>query len=811
MEIPPLLPVLPMSERVVFPFTLAPAVVSEQRSVQLLEDVMRTHRTLAAVATRGEDLPASPADLYDVGCAATILQLARAPDGSYHVAFQGLERIRITGFAQTEPYLVARVERAPWVHTPGNQIEALARTVRELFRRIVELTDLPEQLAAGAAGLEDPRALAYLVATTAPLGKPARQEILEAGSTLSLLRRVVEGLQQEIAVRQEQERITDETRRELTKAQREHLLREQLRTIQRELGETESEAEEARALRERAEKTALSQEARRDVERELSRLERMPAASPEYGMIRTWLDWILSLPWSKTTGSAIDLAQARATLDRDHYDIEKVKERLLDHLAVRKLRAERAPAQPDAGTSSGPLPETEVDETRREPILCLIGPPGVGKTSIGQSIARSMGRRFVRLSLGGVHDEAEIRGHRRTYIGAIPGRIIQAMRRADVSDPVMMLDEIDKLSASFQGDPAAALLEVLDPAQNNTFTDAFLGVAYDLSRVLFICTANTVETIAPPLLDRMELVGLTGYTDGEKVHIARRHLLPKQLRANGLRDDELSIDDSALLRMIREYTREAGVRGLERAISGVARKTVRRIGEGGTTPVVVTGDNVPEMLGRAPFHAEPAERVDRPGIATGLAWTPAGGDVLFVEAAMMRGRPALVLTGMLGDVMRESAQAALTYVRSNAERLGLDPTVFDRRALHVHVPAGGIPKDGPSAGVALMTAIASAARGVPVRPDVAMTGEITLRGTILPVGGIKEKVLAAFRSGIRTVILPRRNEADVEDVPEEARRALRIVLVDTADEVLPVALDSAVPAERAERAEERGAETAPVH
>lgn len=794
-EIPPTLPALPIHGRVLFPLTIAPVIVGQERSIRLVEDVMRTHRLLAAVTVReGAPTPAGAADVHGVGCAAMVQQLARAPDGSYRVALHGLARIRIVRWVSTEPYLVGQVERAPWRDTLGTETEALARTVKELFRRTLQLTELPEELGAAVDGVEDPRALAYLVASSVPLDVGARQELLEAESSLALLRGLVERLQQEIAVREAQQRIADETRRELTKAQREHLLREQLRTIQRELGEGEGEAAEARALRERIEALPLPPEARREVQRELGRLERIPAASPEHGVLRTWLDWIAALPWGRRSGGPIDLAQARAVLDADHYDIDKVKERLLDHLAVRKLRAERAPppAPEGAGTmtaQAGPLPETPADEERREPILCLVGPPGVGKTSIGQSIARAMGRRFVRLGLGGVHDEAEIRGHRRTYIGAIPGRILHAMRRADAQDPVMMLDEVDKLSASFQGDPAAALLEVLDPAQNHTFTDTYLGLPFDLSQVLFICTANTVETIAPPLLDRMEVVVLSGYTDTEKLEIARRHLLPKLLRANGLREGELVVDDDAILRAAREYTREAGVRGLERTLSEVARKAARRIGEGGPAPVHVTRDGLPELLGRPRFLPQFAERIDRPGIATGLAWTPAGGDVLFVEAALMRGRSELLLTGMLGDVMRESAQAALTYVRSNAERLGIPPGAFERRAVHVHVPAGAIPKDGPSAGVALLTAIASAARGVPVRHDVAMTGEITLRGKVLPVGGIKEKVLAGFRAGIRTVLLPRGNEPDLEDVPAEARRALEIVLVDSADEVLPLALE----------------------
>jgi len=504
---------------------------------------------------------------------------------------------------------------------------------------------------------------------------------------------------------------------------------------------------------------------------------------------------MLALPWSKLGSGAIDLAAASRVLDEDHYDLEKVKDLILDHLAVRKLRRDREAQASRSGTgdagpaaNAGPAPQKADDESRREPILCFVGPPGVGKTSLGQSIARAMERRFVRLSLGGIQDEAEIRGHRRTYIGAMPGRIIQAIRRADALDPVMMLDEVDKLAASYHGDPAAALLEVLDPAQNHAFTDSYLGLPFDLSRVLFICTANTTESIPGPLLDRMELIALSGYTETEKLHIARRYLVPKALRAAGLAVAELEIDDAGLIRVVREYTREAGVRGLERAIAAIARKAARRIGEGAAGPVRVGAPDVPQLLGRPRFLGEMAERIDRPGVATGLAWTPAGGDVLFVEAAMMPGEEKLILTGMMGDVMRESAQAAVTFLRSNASRLGLEPRAFQGRTIHVHVPAGAIPKDGPSAGVAIMTAVASVAADRPVRNDTAMTGEITLRGKVLPVGGIREKALAAYRSGVKQVVLPLRNEGDVEDVPREVREALRFVVADSAEDVLRAAL-----------------------
>ncbi len=792
-ELPPLLGVLPLRDAVLFPRALTSLAVTDPGEIRLIDDAMSTHRQIAVAAVRNREVQhPGPDDLYGIGCAAVIHQMHRRPEGPMQFVIQGLERIRLDSFAQTRPYLVARVSRPPVIETPGTETEALLRTARDLFRQIVALSpNLPDDLAAAADRVQDPRAFAYLVAATARFDVQARQELLEADATLTLLRRLVELLQHELAVEQMQHHITSETAEQISRAQREHMLREQLRTIQRELGNEDPGAAEVNALRERANAIALPPEARQEVERELSRLEQMPTGSPERGMVRTWLEWMVSLPWGKVTGAPIDLAEARRILDEDHFDLEKVKDRILDHLAVRKLRQEREAAVSRSGGDPGhaaPLPRTTEDEARREPIVCFVGPPGVGKTSLGQSIARAMSRRFVRLSLGGVHDEAEIRGHRRTYIGAMPGRIIQSMRRAEALDPVMMLDEIDKLAASFHGDPAAALLEVLDPAQNHAFADAYLGVPFDLSHVLFICTANAAAGIPVPLLDRMEVLSLSGYTDAEKLHIARRFLIPKQLRAAGLFEGELEIEDAAIVRIIREYTREAGVRGLERAIATLARKTARRIGERAAKRVHVRAADVPEFLGRPIFQDEVSERIDRPGVATGLAWTPTGGDVLFVEAAMIPGSERLILTGMLGDVMRESAQAALTFLRSNAVRLGLDPHAFERHTVHVHVPAGAIPKDGPSAGVAIMCAVASVVADRSVRNDTAMTGEITLRGKVLPVGGIKEKILAAYRVGVKQVVLPRRNEGDLEDVPREARDALRFVLADSADEVLSVAL-----------------------
>ncbi len=803
-EIPDALPVLPLINTVVVPMAVAPIVVGQERSVKLVDEVMRTNRLVALVAQRHpEARPAGSDDIYRVGTAAIIHRLLRLPDGTLQLVVQGLERIRILDFLQTEPFLAARVEKLPEQVTASTELEALRRTLGELFSKLVPLTeDIPDELAAAGENIGDPRLFAYLVTAMTPMETSVRQEILELDAIDRKLQRLVEIVQQELAVRELQQQIASDAQEKISKTQREYILREQLRSIQRELGEEDTEQAEIQELRNQLEAAHLPEEARKEAFRELSRLERLPAISPEYGMIRTYLDWMVSLPWNTTTGEAIDLGYARQVLDEDHYDLEKIKDRILEYLAVKKLKSERAAVleeqssaqenAPEETPASQKSPEPVLEEIRREPILCFVGPPGVGKTSLGQSIARAIGRKFVRISLGGVSDEAEIRGHRRTYIGALPGRLIQALRRAETADPVFMLDEVDKLGRSFQGDPAAALLEVLDPAQNHTFVDTYLGVPFDLSRVLFICTANTVETIPSPLLDRMEILSLSGYTELEKLHIARRYLLPKQLRANGLKPEELAMTDAALQRIIREYTREAGVRSLEREIGAVVRKVARQIAEGKVAATTVEAEQLPDYLRRPRFLDEVVERIDRPGIATGLAWTPAGGDVLFVEATMMPGRAEqLVLTGMLGDVMRESAQAALSYVRSNAEKLGIDPKVFMGKVVHVHVPAGATPKDGPSAGVTMVTAIASVASGRLVRNDVAMTGEITLRGKVLPVGGIREKVLAAYRAGIKTVILPQRNEPDLEDVPEEVRHQLQFVPVSAAEEVLATALTPA--------------------
>ncbi len=807
-EIPETLPVLPLRGGIViFPHAVVPLVVGQPSSIKLVDDVMRGDRLVALVAQHTDtDVLPDAEDLYSVGVMAVIHQLLRAPDGTLRLVVQGLERIRIKEIISKDPYLVGRVEELPDQPVLGAEIEALRRTLISVFQRLVELTpNASNEIVRVVEELADPRQVAYSVAATAPIPGSVRQEILELDPVDVKLRRLIEVLQHEVSVRELGEQISTETQQRMTKAQRDYYLREQLRSIQSELGE-EDEDTEIDELRRRVEEAGLPPEARREVERELSRLASIPPASPEYGIIRTYLDWIVSLPWNKLSGGTIDIARARRILDEDHYDLERIKDRILEYLAVRKLREEREAQQAaedaesaDEQPAGEPADETTRETARREPILCFVGPPGVGKTSLGQSIAKAMERKFVRMSLGGVRDEAEIRGHRRTYIGAMPGRIIQAIRQVGTRDPVFVLDEIDKVGADWRGDPSSALLEVLDPAQNNSFVDNYLGVPFDLSQVLFIATANTLDTIPGPLLDRMEVLQLSGYTDTEKIHIAMKYLVPRQIEAHGLKPEEIEFTEDGILRVIRGYTREAGVRNLEREIANICRKVARQVAEGRTEKTVVTASEVERLLGRPRFHDDVAERVDRPGVAIGLAWTPVGGDVLFVEAAMIPGRDErLILTGMLGDVMRESAQAALSWVRSNAENLGIDPSVFEGKAIHLHVPAGAIPKDGPSAGVTMVTALVSLASGRLVRSDVAMTGEITLRGKVLPVGGIKEKVLAAHRAGIKEVILPRRNENDLEDVAEELRQELKFHPVDTADQVVELALQPASGAKHAD-------------
>ena len=783
---PEILPVLPLKNTVIFPMTLQPLIVGQPRSIQLVDEVVVSDRLVALVALKNEGVEEpTPDDLYAVGTMAVIHRLAKAPDGTTRLIIQGLERVRLLEYTQTSPYMKARVEAAPDEIEEDLEVEALSRNVSELFRRLVSLVSyLPEELAMAALSTDDPRQLVYMVATGVRMSLADAQAILELPSIKDKLKKLTAVLTREVEVLELGKKIQGEAQGEIEKAQREYLLREQLKAIRRELGEEDEQQAEIRELREKIDAAGMPEEARQEALKELDRLSKMPTAAAEYSVIRTYLGWLTELPWQTATEDRLDIAVARQVLDEDHYDLDKIKSRILEYLAVRKLRQERG-ASADAG-------EETKDHIRRERegvILCFIGPPGTGKTSLGQSIARALGRKFVRQSLGGVRDEAEIRGFRRTYVGALPGRIIQAMRRVGTKNPVFMLDEIDKIGQDFRGDPAAALLEVLDPEQNREFRDHYLDVPFDLSQVMFITTGNVLDTIPAPLRDRMEILQLSGYTEDEKLHIARDYLVPRQRRENSLREEEVSFTDDALRTIIREYTREAGVRNLEREIGSVCRKVAARIAEGRGGPTEITAEDVSEYLGPPRYFYEVAERTEIPGVATGLSWTPQGGDILFVEATRMPGGKGFTLTGQLGEVMRESAQAALSYVRANAEQLGIAPDFFERYDIHLHVPEGAIPKDGPSAGLTMATALASLLSGRPVRADVGMTGEITLRGQVLPVGGIKEKVLAASRAGLTTVILPRRNERDLDEVPAEVREKIRFVLVDRISQAFEAALE----------------------
>jgi ATP-dependent Lon protease len=713
--------------------------------------------------------------------------LFRAPDDTIRLLVQGITRFRLGEFTQLEPYLKAEIELLGEVEEENIEIEALARNAREQFSRIAEMVpSIPRELVESVMLLEDPSQTVYTIANFQRIELKDAQEILEINSIAEKLRKLTGLLAREVEVLEIGQKIQNEARSEIEKVQREYFLREQLKAIQKELGESDEQTAEIDEFRRKIEEARMPEESDKQARRELDRMAKLPTAAAEYGVIRTYLDWLVSLPWSITTADNLDILHAREVLDQDHYGLEDVKERILEFLAVRKLRLERGDE----------FPEEPVDQIRRlreGVILCFVGPPGVGKTSLGRSIARAMGRKFIRISLGGVRDEAEIRGHRRTYIGALPGRILQALRRVESHNPVFMLDEIDKLSTSFQGDPASALLEVLDPEQNVEFRDHYLEVGYDLSQVMFITTANWLESIPGPLRDRMEVITISGYTEGEKVEIAKGYLLPRQLLENSLHSEEVTFTEEALKTIIRSYTREAGVRSLERQIGAVCRKIVTRIAENKTEYEEVTPEKIRAYLGRPKYLGteEIILRTRMPGVATGLAWTPTGGDVLFIETTKMPGSKGFQLTGSLGNVMKESARAALSFVRSQSDQLGLDQGFFSASDFHIHVPAGAQPKDGPSAGVTMATAIVSLVSGRCVRSDVAMTGEITLRGQVLPVGGIKEKVLAAHRSGLKTIILPKRNEADLEDIPEEIRDSISFIFVETVEEVLQNALEPA--------------------
>ncbi len=768
--LPDALPVLPLRETVTFPETLTPLAVGQERSIKLVDDVLGANRMLVMVAARSPDLDEpGPADLYDVGVAGVVSRMIKVPDGTIRILVQGTQRVRLGPYVSEEPYLVARISELPDQITDGPELQALTRNVQRTFSEIVEqIPYLPEELQLAVANIDDPAALGHLIAGALRISTDEKQQLLEEVDVVTRLRHLSQILTRELEVVQLGTQIQSQVESEIDKGQREFFLRQQMKAIQEELGEGDEQQAEVNELRQRIEEAELPEHARKAADRELSRLEKLPSAAAEHGVIRTYLEWLVELPWSTETEDNLDIGHAREVLDDDHYDLEKVKDRILEYLAVRKLN-------PD---SPGP-------------ILCFVGPPGVGKTSLGKSIARALGRKFERISVGGVRDEAEIRGHRRTYIGALPGTIIRALRDAGSRNPVFMIDEIDKMGADFRGDPASAMLEVLDPAQNDAFRDHYIDLEFDLSEVLFIATANILDTIPIPLQDRMETIELAGYTLDEKKHIARRYLVPRQIGANGLKASQIEFADPALIAIIDEYTREAGVRNLERQIGTVCRKIAREVAEGKAGgKVKISAKRARELLGRRRVFAEQRRRTKDPGVATGLAWTPTGGDVLFIEATAMPGSGGLTITGQLGDVMKESAQAALSYVRGHWQEIApeLEEEWFAKNDIHIHVPAGAVPKDGPSAGVAMTVALSSLVSGRPVSNEVAMTGEVTLTGQVLPIGGLKEKSLAAQRAGIKRVIVPERNEGDVEEIPEHERSDLEFVYVNEVSAAVDAAL-----------------------
>jgi ATP-dependent Lon protease len=782
----PTLPVVVLDDSVVLPQMSITLPVSDEAVAAALE-AAGDARTLLLVPRRPEAAEHAPLAeaLFHVGVIARVEQVGFAPSlGGRGALLRALVRAEIGALVQTDPYPAATYTERPDRVADDPALAALTEETRATIVALLDARgDVPREIRAFVLAIKEPGHLADNTGYSPDYTREERLELLATFDVAARLRRVQELYRRQIAIQQVQTKIRDEVRQGAERQQREFFLRQQLKAIRKELGEDEDEeADELATLRERIEAAGLPEEARKEAERELKRLRRIPTASPEHQMTRTYIEWLADLPWSTSTGGKIDVAHAREVLDADHEGLEKVKERLMEHLAVKQRRQERG------GDAAG----------LREPILALVGPPGVGKTSLGQSVARALGRKFVRMSLGGLRDEAELRGHRRTYIGALPGRLIQALRRAGANDPVVMLDEVDKLGADWRGDPSSALLEILDPEQNHTFQDHYLGVAFDLSKVLFIATANTMDSVAPALRDRMEVITIPGYTEDEKVAIVQRHLLPKQRLAHGLTEDEVTVEEAAIRAIIRDYTRDAGVRNLERELANVLRKVTRQLAEGATPPVVVTPETVRTALGRPRFQAETRETIDQPGIATGLVWTPVGGDIVFVEAAVMSGSGKLKLTGQLGDVMRESAEAALTAVRARAAVLGIPPDFFATHDIHVHVPSGAVPKDGPSAGITMATTLASAITRRPVRSDLAMTGEITLRGRVLPIGGLKEKALGAQRAGIGTVLLPKKNEPELEELPAATRGQMTFLPVDTIDEVLAVALlPAAAPADGA--------------
>jgi ATP-dependent Lon protease len=761
------IPILPVRSAVLFPATVLPLDAAAPKAAAAVQFAVRTQNPIGVLLQSDPEAETPGAtQLAEVGTVAQVLRYIAAPDGRNHLICRGEQRFRIVEFVEGFPFLVARIERIAEPQATGPDVEARVLKLKERALEALRLIpEAPEGLRDAVAGISEPGQLADVLASFMDIKVSEKQRILEAVDVVARLDQVLWFVSYRLEVLRLSRDIGERTRQTIEGRQREHILREQLNTIQKELGEGEEGGGDVSDLAESIAKAGMPAEVEATALKELKRLKRMPENAAEYSMLHSYLEWLSELPWQAGEGEPIDIAEARKVLDEDHCGLDKVKTRIIEYLAVRKL-----------------------NPTGHAPILCFVGPPGVGKTSLGQSIARTMKRKFARVSLGGVHDEAEIRGHRRTYIGALPGMIIQAIRKAGARDCVMMLDEIDKLGRGIQGDPSSALLEVLDPAQNGTFRDNYLGVPFDLSRVVFITTANMLDTVPGPLLDRMEIIRLSGYTESEKVEIAFRHLIPRQLKENGLQPEQCSFSEGALRRIIASYTREAGVRNLEREIGSVLRNAAVRIAEGSATRIEIGENDLVASLGSPRFESEVAERVSLPGVATGLAWTPVGGDILFIEASAVPGKGRLTLTGQLGDVMKESAQAAMSLVKAKQRELGIDPAVFEADDIHVHVPAGATPKDGPSAGVTMYVALASALTSRPVRADVAMTGEISLRGLVMPVGGIKEKVLAAMHAGIKTVMLPARNRRDFEDIPEEARKSLQFVWLETVDQALELAL-----------------------
>ncbi len=765
------IPVLPVRDTVLFPHAVLPLTVGRESSIQLIES-LGEERSIVVAAQLDPRLDApKPTDLHEVGTLATVHKVVRIPNQSRFVFTEGVERVRLLSYIQTEPYMIAEVETIEDVEAENtSSVEALVRNVVGQFQQIVtESATLSDELRTIAGNIEDPSRLVDFVASSLPfLTTDDKQTLLETPSVPSRLELLTKHLAKELEVQQLRSKIQNEVQDQVQQSQRDYYLREQMKAIQKELGEQDEGQREVEDLRKKIEEAGMPEDVKKEAMKELSRLGRMSPMAADYSLTRNYIEWLAVLPWAKSSGSKIDINKAREILDEDHYELKKVKDRILDYLSVLELK-------PDM----------------KGPILCFVGPPGVGKTSLGRSIARALGRKFQRVSLGGMHDEAEIRGHRRTYIGALPGQIIQSIRRAETNDPVIMLDEVDKLGRDFRGDPASALLETLDPEQNNTFRDNYLDVPFDLSKVLFICTANMLDTVPPPLIDRMEIIPLQGYSEEEKVHIAARYLVPRQIKANGITEEQIEFPESAVRHIVRHYTREAGVRKLEQVIGTVCRKEARRVVEGKTEKLIVDKDVLKEFLGgiQVRVETEVAERVKRPGVAVGLAWTPAGGDILFIEANKMKGKGGFTMTGQIGEVMQESMQAALTWVRSNSAMLGLSEDFNKDLDLHIHVPAGAIPKDGPSAGVTMATVLASLLTDIPVRPLTAMTGEITLSGNVLPVGGIKEKFLAARRAGVQTIILPADNRQDVEeDLTPEIIEGVSIHYASRIEDVLAVAL-----------------------